>query len=121
MLTGLVTTVARPVASRVVTTAVARTVRPPADTSKRPSPITRQPRAQRAARARARRDLDFSRGALSARRRTTVPWQPPAAIAGQASGTGSAGAPAGSSSGAVASIWAAGADATGGAAGARGA
>src|SRR5437773_12542495 len=110
MLTGLVTTVARPVASRVVTTAVARTVRPPANrlraalailtrtrlvlpaaTSKRPSPITRQPRAQRAARARARRDLDFSRGALSARRRTTAPWQPPAAIAGQATGTGSAG------------------------------
>src|SRR6058998_235677 len=118
MLTGLVTTVARPVASRVVTAAVARTVRPPANrlraalailtrtrlvlpaaTSKRPSPITRQPRAQRAARARAR--LGFPRGALPASLRTTVPRQPPATAAGQASGTGRASAPAPSTSGAL--------------------
>src|SRR4051794_22861279 len=104
MLTGWRTTVVCPAASRVVTTAVAWTVRPranrlraawailtltffflPAATWKEAWPIVRQPRAQRAARARPRLG-----GAAPATCSTIVPRQALVAPAGQPSANGTA-------------------------------
>src|SRR4051794_27618370 len=110
MLTGWRTTVVCPAASRVVTTAVAWTVRPranrlraawailtltffflPAATWNEAWPMVRQPRAQRAARARPRLG-----GAAPATWRAIVPRQALAAPAGQPSAKGTAEAAAGS-------------------------